>query len=85
MKCDLKTMIKIGLVLGGIIAIGAIAFPQFRPAIIGLAQFALFALCPISMFFAMHGMNKDQGHHDSCAPCRHQHEKVTIKDNHQHE
>lgn len=50
-------MVKIGLVLGALLVAGAIAFPQFRPAIIGLAPFALLALCPISMFFAMRGMN----------------------------
>lgn len=72
-------MVKIGLVLGGIIAIGAIAFPQFRPAIIGLAPFALFALCPISMFFAMRGMNKGQhNNNNGCASCGHKdHKKNT--------
>lgn len=62
--------------MGGIIAIGAIAFPRFRPAIVGLAPFALFALCPISMFFAMRGTNKDhQNNNDGCTSCGHQHEK----------
>lgn len=52
-------MLKIGLVLGGVIAIGAIAFPQIRPVIIGLVPFALFALCPISMIFMMGGKSKN--------------------------
>lgn len=59
MKCNPKTMLKIGLVLGGIIVTGAITFPQIRPVIIGLAPFALFALCPISMIFMMGGKSKN--------------------------
>lgn len=72
-------MIKVGLVLGAVLIVGAIAFPQFRPAIIGLAPFALFALCPISMFFAMRGMNKGQNNnHSGCASCAHEdHKKPT--------
>lgn len=61
MKCDLKTMSKIGGVLAVLLAVGFVAFPQFRPVIIGLAPFALFALCPLSMIFMMVGMNKDKG------------------------
>lgn len=70
-------MLKIGLVLGVVLVVGAIAFPQFRPAIIGLAPFALFALCPISMFFAMRRMNKGQhnNNHSSCASCSHEDHK----------
>lgn len=71
MKCDLKTMLKIGAVLAGVLAIGFFAFPQARPAIVGLAPFALFALCPVSMFFAMRGMNKGQDNHNSCSSCDH--------------
>lgn len=62
MKCDLKTMLKLGLALGGVITVVAIVLPQFRPVVIGLAPFALFALCPISMWVAMRGMHK--GQHD---------------------
>ncbi len=54
-------MLKIGGVIAALLVVGAIAFPQFRPAIISLAPFALFALCPLSMFFAMRGM-KEKGH-----------------------
>lgn len=60
MKCDLKTMLKIGLALGAVLIVGAIAFPQFRPAIIGLAPFALFALCPLGMIFGMSAMSGNQ-------------------------
>lgn len=62
MKCDLKTMLKVGAILAGVLAVGFFAFPQFRPIIIGLAPFALFALCPLSMIFMMGKMgdkNKD--------------------------
>ena len=52
-------MLKIGGVLAVLIIIGAIAFPQFRPAIISLAPFALFALCPLGMMFGMKGMSGD--------------------------
>ena len=61
MKCDLKIMLKVTAVIAGMLAIGFFAFPQFRPVIIGLAPFALFALCPLSMVFMMVGMNKDKG------------------------
>ena len=68
--CSPKTMLKIGLVLAVILGGGFLVFPQFRPVIIGLAPFALFALCPISMFFAMRGMNKGHDNH-GCASCKH--------------
>ncbi len=71
MKCDLKTMLKIGGVIAALLVVGAIAFPQFRPVIISLAPFALFALCPISMFFAMRGMNKGDHDHNGCSSCDH--------------
>lgn len=71
-------MIKIGLVLGALLVVGAIAFPQFRPVIIGLAPFALFALCPISMMFAMRGMSKTNHHHSSCADCEKERHEQTI-------
>jgi len=63
-------MVKIGAVLAGVLVIGFFVFPQARPAIIGLAPFALFALCPLSMFFAMRGMNKGHDNH-GCASCKH--------------
>lgn len=69
-------MLKIGAILVGILAVGFFAFPQARTAIVGLAPFALFALCPISMFFAMRGMDKGQhNNHNSCASCGHEDHK----------
>lgn len=60
-----------GVVLAVMLGGSYFAFPQFRPAIVGLTPFALFALCPISMFFAMRGMGKDKKDHDNCASCEH--------------
>ena len=60
MKCSPKTMLKIGGVLVALLVGGFVAFPQFRPTIIGLAPFALFALCPLAMIFGMRGMSGDQ-------------------------
>lgn len=78
-------MLKIGLVLTAILGGGFLAFPQLQSVIIGIVPFALFSLCPISMFFAMRGMNKDRGHHTGCASGECQNEKVTIKENNEHE
>lgn len=69
--CSPKTMLKIGALIAVPLAVGFVAFPQFRAAIIGFAPFALFALCPLGMLFGMRGMSgsghKDAGH--SCASC----------------
>ncbi len=59
MKCDVKTMVQIGGVVALFTVLGFLAFPQFRPVLIGLAPFLLLALCPLSMFFAMRGTKKD--------------------------
>jgi len=64
-------MMKIGAVLAIAIGVGFFAFPQARPAIAGLAPFALFAACPIAMLFAMRGMNKSHNNHNGCASCEH--------------
>ena len=52
-------MFKIGGVLAVLLAGGYFVFPQFRPALIGLAPFALFALCPLAMIFGIRGMSND--------------------------
>ncbi len=54
-----------------LIAIGAALFVFFPTQAWAIAPFLLFALCPISMFFAMRGM-KEKGHeNNSCASCDH--------------
>ena len=54
--------------------IGIVLFVFFPAKAWAVAPFLLFALCPISMFFAMRGM-KEKGHTDnSCASCGHAHQ-----------
>lgn len=65
MKCDLKTTLQIGMVLAVLIVIAAIVFPQLRPAIIGIAPFALLALCPLGMMFGMRGMSSSKKRNDA--------------------
>jgi len=71
--CSPKTMLKIGAVIAVPLVAGFIFFPQFRVAILGLAPFALFALCPLGMLFGMKGMMKEGKHGQSCANCDHKH------------
>lgn len=65
-------MLKIGVVIAVPLAVGFIAFPQFRATIVSLAPLALFALCPLGMLLGMKGMmgNKEG---ESCASCNHGH------------
>lgn len=70
--CSPKTMLKIGVAIAIPLAIGFIAFPQFRIAIVGLAPFALFAICPLSMIFCMKGMMSGKDN-KSCSSCQHNH------------
>lgn len=65
-------MLKIGVVIAVPLAVGFIAFPQFRTAILGLAPFALFALCPLGMLFGIGGMKGDKKG-SSCSSCGHDH------------
>ncbi len=58
-------MLKIGFALAIVLGAGFLLIPQLRPAIIGLAPFALFALCPLSMIFMMSSMDKSRDHHDN--------------------
>lgn len=71
-------MLKIGVTIAIIFAAGFFAFPQFRPAIIGIAPFALFAICPIAMFFGMKGMKDDSKKGGSCSSSEHQHLKKEV-------
>lgn len=70
--CNTKTMLKIGVAIAIPLALGFIFVPQLRVAIIGLAPFALLALCPLGMLFGMKAMGGDkQG--SSCSSCGHDH------------
>lgn len=74
--CSPKTMLKIGVAITIPLAIGFIAFPQFRPWLISIAPFAVFLLCPLSMLFmgsSMMGGNKNS---NECSKCgHHDHQK----------
>lgn len=73
--CSPKIMLKIGVVIAVPMAIGFVAFPQFRATIVSLAPFALFALCPLGMLFGMKGtMGSDS---KSCSSCNHDHANGT--------
>lgn len=67
-------MLKIGVALAVPFLAGFLFLPQFRVAILGLAPFALFAICPLSMIFCMKGMMDDK----KGESCRHD-EKVIDK------
>ncbi len=74
--CSPKTMLKIGAVIAVPLAVGFIAFPQFRIAIIGLAPFALFALCPLGMLFGMKGMMGNKN--NQCSQCSNKEHNKTV-------
>lgn len=67
--CSPKTMLKIGAVIAIPLAVGFIAFPQFRPVIISLAPFAILAICPLSLLFMGNMMGDKKG--TSCSSCGH--------------
>lgn len=70
--CSPKTMLKIGGVIAVVGLLGFIFVPQLRVAIIGLAPFALFALCPLGMLFGMAGM-KNGKQDERCSSCEQPH------------
>lgn len=69
-------MLKIGVAIAIPLAVGFIAFPQLRTAILGLAPFALFALCPLGMLFGMKGMMGGEKKGETCSSCGHEHAKA---------
>lgn len=53
-----------------LIAVGGGLFFFLSPARASVvAPFLLFTLCPLSMIFAMRGMNKGHNEHKDCAVC----------------
>lgn len=63
--CSAKTMIKIALGIGLLLAIGYLAFPQFQVVIASLAPYFLILACPIAMYLGMRGMHKDEKQSDN--------------------
>ena len=57
MKCDTKTMVKVGLAVGILLAIAYITLPAARVFISAATPFLLFLICPLSMLFMMKSMN----------------------------
>lgn len=70
--CSPKTLLKIGVAIAIPLAVGFIAFPQFRPVLLAYAPFALFALCPLGMMFGMKGMTGEK-QSNTCSSCGHDH------------
>lgn len=62
-------MVKIGLALVVLLGGAYFLLPQFRPVIIGLAPLALFALCPLSMFFMMATMHRGHDRAEKLFAC----------------
>ena len=57
MKCDTKTMLKVGAGIGAVLVIAYFSLPAFRTWIVGSAPVLLSLVCPLSMLFMMKGMN----------------------------
>lgn len=53
-------MLKIGAVIAIPLGAGFLFIPQLRVAILSLAPFALFAVCPLAMIFGMKGMTGEK-------------------------
>lgn len=75
--CSPKTMLKFGSVIALPLVLGFILFPTLRVGIVGLTPYALFALCPLMMFFCMKGMSDKKG--GSCSECKHNHTKEKLE------
>lgn len=75
--CSPKAMLKFGVAIAVLLVLGFIFFPPLRASIVGLAPYALFALCPLMMFFCMKGMSDTKG--GSCSECKHNHTKEKVE------
>lgn len=65
MKCDTKTMVKVGLAVGVMLAIAYVTLPAARAFISAATPLLLFLICPLSMLFMMKSMNScDQENED---------------------
>ncbi len=68
--CSVKTMVKIGFGLAGLLVVAYVLLPQYHSAIRAIAPFALVLACvlacPLAMYFGMRGMQtpgKDESMH----------------------
>ncbi|WP_161779840.1 DUF2933 domain-containing protein [Ralstonia pickettii] len=60
--CSIKTMIKIGIGLAALLAVGYVAFPQSRATILAVAPFVLVLACPLAAYFGMKPMKPYDEH-----------------------
>lgn len=60
MACNTKTLVKVGLAAGAVLAVAYLALPQLRPLISSSSPVLLFLLCPLSMMLMMRGMHGGQ-------------------------
>jgi hypothetical protein len=65
MKCDLKTMLKGGLVLAVLISVAYAILPIAREWILAASPFLFFLICPLMMLFMMKGMQSCHSRHRS--------------------
>ncbi|MEN7527566.1 DUF2933 domain-containing protein (plasmid) [Cupriavidus basilensis] len=68
--CSLKTMVKLGVGLAGLLVVAYVLLPQYHAAMRAIAPFALVLVCvlvcPLAMYFGMRGMQapgKDESTH----------------------
>lgn len=54
--CSVKTMVKFGIGLAVLLAVGYVVFPQYQGPIRAFAPFLLILACPLAMYFGMKEM-----------------------------
>lgn len=68
MKCNMKTIMKIGTGVIVLLALAYAALPQIRPMLAGASPLLFVLLCPLSMLFMMKSMQSD--HEQTRAPAQ---------------
>lgn len=61
MKCQMKTIMKVGAGLIVLLALAYAVLPQIRPMIVGASPLLFVLLCPLSMLLMMKSMHSDRG------------------------
>lgn len=56
MKCDIKTMLKAGILLAALVTGAYLVFPGAREWLIGMSPFLLLLLCPLMIIFIIMGI-----------------------------